>query len=447
MSTSRRHFLRRAFHGASGLTLASLATGLPASFLRTGQLARAATGTSPTFLVLATNGSGDPLNANCPGSYPNPEDGNDPRWQIEHATTAELGTDVLGEAGGTAYTAADFATGFPCTLGGQLTYAARPWADLPEAVRSNMAVIRHQMYTNAHPEASKVMEFHGAVKGAGRIGVESFPSMIAQELAASLGTTLAAPMRLDGVSYSNQGLEVRKQGPLTLQSLFANTGAWNGLEPQEVADFRDFALDRIYQDLQSNGTHAQRRVLDSFAISRVEARALAEDLSTGLAPVSTTDDPYEQQVLAAVALIEYRVTPVVTMELNFGHDNHQDSDLYDEVTETISGVHYLHRLHEELVARGLDGETSFAYLSVFGRGLTRSNGGGRNHYGEDHAMVMFGPHVPPGLYGGLTEDLEAGPIDDVPVDETLEAAGKTLAAAVGVPETVIDDRIVGGRIL
>jgi hypothetical protein len=60
-------------------------------------------------------------------------------------------------------------------------------------------------------------------------------------------------------------------------------------------------------------------------------------------------------------------------------------------------------------------------------------------------MVMFGPHVKPGVYGQLDQELRAGPIADVSVDETLSAAGKTLAKAIGVDDTIIDQRVVGGR--
>ncbi|MEL6348660.1 MAG: DUF1501 domain-containing protein [Myxococcota bacterium] len=445
MTHSRRDLLRRSLYSAGGLTLASLATGLPASFLRTGRLAYAETVKKPTFLVLCTNSGGHPLNVNCPGSYPNPEDGNDPRRQIEHAMTAELGTEILEEAGGVGYGAADFEEGFPCMLGSALAYAARPWADLPEGIRAQMAVIRHQTYTSAHPEATNVLEMHGAVKGPGRIGGESLPSMLAQENYAALGTTLEAPMLVGGVGFVNKGLAVRKQRPDTLYSMFASSGTVFGMTPDEAADLRDYALDRIYREMKTRGTHAQKSVLDNYAISRDNARLLAEDLSVGLSPVSETNDPFEKQILTAVALIEYRVTPVITIDLPFGGDNHQDFDLYNEVTETIRGVHYIRRLYEELVAKGLDSETTFAYLSVFGRPLKRVGGGGRGHYGYDHATVMFGPNVTPGLYGQITEDLKAGDIGDIPANESLETAGKSIASAVGISEGVIEQRIVGGQ--
>lgn len=448
---TRRDFLRWSLTGGAGglaLHAAAAATGLPVSFLRTGRVAHASTseraGASPSFVVMAMNSSGDPINANCPGSYGNPSDQNDPAHLIEHATVAELGEGSLGEIAGEAFGAADFETGHSCMLGNVQTWAARPWAALPEAMRAQMAVIRHQTYTAAHPEFRKVSDFHGAVKGPGRIGGESYPSFLAQELAPLLETVLDTPMNVGAPTILARGVPVRKQKPDQLQELFAESGTWRGLTPGEFADFRDAALDDIYREVRQSGTHAQRKFLDHHARSREDARRLSEALTEALMPVTQTEDPAEKQIRTALALIEHAVTPVITIDLDFGGDNHQDAQLEVEVTETIAGVGALRSLWEGLQGRGLT-NASFVYLSVFGRKLQRGSSGGRGHYSKDHAMVMFGPGVKPGLLGQVTEDLEAGPIDDIPIEETLAAAGKTFACAVGVPEDIIEERIVGGR--
>ncbi|MEL6187914.1 MAG: hypothetical protein AAFU79_25095 [Myxococcota bacterium] len=65
-SFHRRTLLERL--GAGGLTLTSLATGLPATFLRTGKVVAAGPDT-PDRLILLLSDRGDPLNANAPGSY------------------------------------------------------------------------------------------------------------------------------------------------------------------------------------------------------------------------------------------------------------------------------------------------------------------------------------------------------------------------------------------
>lgn len=446
---SRRDILRASLFGAGGLSLASLATGLPVSFLRSGGLAFAEgpserNANDPTFLIIATSSAGDPLNANCPGSYPNPNDANDVATLIEHATVDELGAGAMGVMGGAEYGAADFAVGSLCRLGNVDTWAARPWADLPEALRNRMAVVRHRTYNNAHTEFRQVTEFHGALKGEGGVGVESMPSFLAQELHAALGTVVDKPMQIGGSSYAYRGSWLREQSPDSLQSVFATDGGT--LSPTDYADLRDLALDSIYGDLSTYGSHAQKRFVEEHVKTRDDARALADSLSSTLAPIAGTDDDIEKQVIAAVALIEAKATPVVSLQFPFGGDNHQDSDLEVEVTEQIQGIEGIRRLWQELTAKGLEDRVTFAYLSVFGRTLRRQkNSGGRNHYGNDHAMVMFGPHVTPGLLGGVDEELKAGPIEDVPVEETLATAGKTLAKAAGVPLDVIEERIVGGK--
>lgn len=447
MGKNRREFFRLSLGGAGAWALRSLATGLPLSFLRMGQVVEAQQARAPTFLVLAVNGSGDPINANCFGSYPNPSDKNDVRRQIAHATVAELGTNPYGTVGGVPYGAADFATGFECRLGTTTCWAARPWAQLPDALRQRMAVIRHRTYTNAHPEYPNVMRFHGAVKGPGRIGVEALPSFIAQETAAGLGTTLEVPMCVGGGGITFRGAPVRTQSPDQLQSIFSASGEWAGLSPSAFASARDQTLDSIYRSLHESGTHAQRRFVDAHARTRAEARKLSETLSSALEPIAATDDLVHKQVLAAAALFEHNVTPAVLINLPFGGDNHQDANLEVEVTETLQGIEGIRLLWEELNARGLKDRVTFAHLGVFGRTLKRSSGGGRSHYGNDHTMVMFGPNVKGGLYGQLDQELQAGPIDDVAVDETLSAAGKTLARATGIGDTIIDQRIVGGRAL
>ncbi len=444
---SRRDLLRGCLLGAGGLTLHSLATGLPVSFLRSGQVTHAQeAGREPTDLVLLLSAAGDPINVNCPGSYPNPSDANDPRRGIEHATVSELGEEPLGEMGGRPYGAADFAEGHPCRLGDVDTWAARPWADLPRALRTRMSVIRHATYANAHPEMGNVLELHGGVAGPGSIGVESLPSFIAQEIAPALGTIIQTPFNIGGPGYSYEGLPIRTQTPDRLQQVFAESGERRGLQPAEFAHIRDTVLDQVYRQVQETGTHAQKKFVDQYARSRKDARKIAEALTVSLTPIEGIEDEVEKQIIAAGALFEHNVTPVVTLRFPFGGDNHQDFDLSTEVTETIAGVEGIRRLWRELVSKGLQDRVTFATLSVFGRTLKRQNGG-RGHNDGDHAMVMFGPHVTPGLIGQVEDDLRSGPIDGIPVEETFAAAGKTLARAVGVPDTIIDERIVGGRAL
>ncbi|MEM9069980.1 MAG: hypothetical protein AAGE52_15815 [Myxococcota bacterium] len=446
----RREWVRLALAGSGGITLAALASGLPRDFLETGRVAHAQEGPEPTFFVFAFSPQGDPLNANCPGSYPNPSDESDIARNVEHPTTAELGRQPLGTIDGQPYFAADLESGTACRIGGDETWAARPWADLPAALRNRMSIIRHRTLTNAHAEMNSVLDFHSAIKGPGRVGVETFPSLIAQETHSRLGTVLEGPVSLAG-SFSYRGVPVRRQTPDTLEGLFAGAGRWAGFSDSDFALARDAVLDAVYRDSRMSGTPAQRRFIDNHARSRRDARDLSSTLGASLAPIGSSDNNNEKRAIAVAALFKHRVTPVVAIRLPFGGDNHADSNLETEALETIQGVDGIHRLWQELTVQGLEDQVTFAILNCFGRTLNRTGGGGRSHHGNDHVMVTFGPRVEPGLVGSLVADdrgrLEAGPIADIPMDESLASVGKTVAKACGVPDEVIDERIVGGRVI
>ena len=57
-------------------------------------------------------------------------------------------------------------------------------------------------------------------------------------------------------------------------------------------------------------------------------RKLADSLASTLTAI--TDNSVQGQALAAAALVAAKVTPVVTLRIPFGLDNHEDADLYDE---------------------------------------------------------------------------------------------------------------------
>src|ERR1700722_20846221 len=74
---SRRDALRSTLFGAGYVGLRALATGLPVSFLLNPRRALAAGAPAATcasqskarYVIFATSGNGDPINANVPGTY------------------------------------------------------------------------------------------------------------------------------------------------------------------------------------------------------------------------------------------------------------------------------------------------------------------------------------------------------------------------------------------
>ena len=68
---TRRHLMLGALFGGGYVGLRSMVSGIPIDALRQGLVPSAhaaeVAGTGPQFLILSTDGSGDPFNANVPG--------------------------------------------------------------------------------------------------------------------------------------------------------------------------------------------------------------------------------------------------------------------------------------------------------------------------------------------------------------------------------------------
>lgn len=412
---------------ATGLLLRGLATGLPPAFLVASRRARAQMLAPPCTLILSTSGRGDPVNCNAPGSYVDGAQNNpDPRMAP---------VDVqLGDAEGT---------------------GAQPWQSLPEALRRRLAFFHIQTRSVAHPEQPDTLAFRGSVKNAQGNGSEMLPSALAELAAPRLGTLQVEPVPLVNEVITVSGSPLQTVKPSELQALFADRdGALADLRAT-----RDEALDRLYGDLRRDGSRAQRTFLDRYALSQTQARALGEQLSELLArlPIDPLDiDGPADQVIAAVAMARLQVSPAIVISLPFGGDNHNDADLTDEADQTIQSVGEIGRLWTELQAAELQDQVSFALHNVFGRGLVRNNAGGRNHNPAHSVMVAFGPRFRGGIYGGVTVDGCLG-IDPatgaatrnggIAATETMEAAGKTLAVALGHDREVINTRIQGGQVI
>jgi len=110
---SRRKALMSALFGAGYVGLRALATGIPAGVLLHGRRALADTAAScpdrskAQYVILATSGNGDPINANAPGTYDDPK--------IVHSADPAMAATRL-------------------VLGGRATIAALPWSTLPQPV-------------------------------------------------------------------------------------------------------------------------------------------------------------------------------------------------------------------------------------------------------------------------------------------------------------------------
>jgi hypothetical protein len=425
MTTSRRQFTKLLLGGTG---LAALATGLPEAFVRA-PLAWAQTPPetcapgSARFLILCASSAGDPINANCPGTY-------------EHAGIVH----PPGE---------DFAA-TPLRLGATTTQAARLWTQLPQSALDRACFIHHSTRTVVHPDMPKVLRLMGATSDG-----EMMPSVVAAKLAPCLSTIQNKPVSVGKVSLTAGGAPLQTLSPTSLKQLLvrANNPLVN------LRSLRDKKLDEINAILKREGTTDQRRYLDAWAKSRSDTRKLGDDAQALFSSIN--NDSPNNQVAAAVGLIRLNVTPVVVVTLPFGSDNHTDEGLATEAEEHPEGIAAIAHLMTLLEQNGLLDRVTFAVLNVFGRTLARKALAGRDHWPRHAVSLLIGSGIKPGIVGGLVpmdDDFTSVGIDsasgravesgaDIPYEETLGAVGKTIGAAVGISRPALDTAIESGKVI
>jgi len=435
MHLSRRKLLLDTLFGAGWLGLRSLATGVPLAVLAnprnaSAQTVPACSKPGAQYILLSSSDSGDPLNANVPGMYLIPD--------IAHPPAVTMAPAQL-------------------TLSGQTWTAATPWAQLPQAMLDRACFFHHGTYTVVHPDLANVMSLQGFVSHH-----EMLVSLLSGQLASCLGTVQSQPLAL-GPRSAGEGLTVggRPQPTLSPSALASLLSSPTGPLGQ-IQQIRDADLDRLNDWYRQNGNSAQRGFIDRYALSQQQARSISESLLSSLAAIK--DNSAASQLSAALILFRMNVSPVVSIHLPFGGDNHTDNALTRETTETVASVGTIANLWNQLNANGLQDKVTFATLNVFGRTLSaaKGNGGGRTHHGDHHVAVLIGKPFKGGVVGGVepgggdyratsinsvTGAAVGGGSGDVPFSETLSAMGKTLGVACGVSSEVLDLNIRGGKIV
>ena len=419
------------------LALRAAAVGLPLGFLKQ-PLAYAADAcapalpdpsSSPDFLLMSLSVAGDPLNANCPGSYVS---------GVYNNPHPDLAPTSL-------------------RLGSVSTTAAAPWAALPSGLLSRTSFLHVATTAVSHNQFDSVVKLNGAAKNAEGRGAETLPALIAGETASLLGTVQSEPIALAPDPISVRGMPVSYVKPSDMVALFQpKTSAL-----ADLGALRDTTIDAIHAQLRARGTRAQRAFLDRYAVGRTQARNLGDCIGSLLSrlPVDPESDGPEDQVLTAIVMFKLKVTPVVTVSVKFGEDNHHDPGFDVEADETKAGVGALGFMWSELVNAGLADHVTFANLNTFGRTLRQSDEG-RSHNPAHHVMTVTSRRIRAGIVGGV------GPVGkdfgavrfssnsglpdssgDITPDISLQSAAKTLAAAVGVPRDRIATRITGGSVI
>jgi hypothetical protein len=430
---TRREGILSTLFGAGLIGLRALATGLPASFLLNPRRALAAVGpatcgtqSKAQYIILNTLGSGDPINANVPGTYDDPN--------IAHSTDPSM-------------------VATPLTIAGQSYTAAAPWASLPQNVLDRTCFWHLMTDTPVHPKQPDVLKLMGATYAG-----EMLPSLLAKQLAPCLGTIQSQPISLgattpsEGLSYGGAPLPIIPA--LALKATLTNApGPLTNLQP-----LRDQTLSQLY-DLYKNGASpAQQAYIDSLVTSQQQVRNINQTLLDALGSIK--DNTADSQILAAVTLIQMNVTPVIAVHIPFGGDNHRDVGLAAETAQTVSGVATIASLMQQLATAGLSDNVTFMTLNVFGRTIGSSNTDGRQHNQNHQVSVTIGKPFKGGVVGGiapLAGDYGALAIDsktglastsgDIAALQTLASFGQTMMAGVGVDPGVITTDVLAGKVI
>jgi hypothetical protein len=442
MQFNRRNILSTALFGAGYLGLRSLATGIPTAILAKGKSAFAdemplCSKTKAQFVILATSGLGDPLNANAPGTY---------------------GTGALATI---AHNMDPTMVATPVTIGTTKTTAALPWAStdvggqLPASVLQRMTVWHMMTNTPVHPREPDVLSLMDTTAPK-----EMLPSLLARQLAPCLGTiqnqpiTLGATSPSEGLSFGGQALPIIP--PLALKATLTNpTGVLAGLTSLQA--LRDDTLSKINDIYRRTATKSQKAYLDSVITSQSQIRSIDQNLLSALG--SIVDNSVASQITAAVVLIQMNVTPVVAIHIPFGGDNHNDTGLVLEAAQTVSGLGSIGFLMNQLqsmsnASGSLFDQVSFMSLNVFGRTIGPSNTDGRQHNPNHQVSITIGKPFAAGVLGGITPvgtgasaDFGATAIGSVAPGDTLASYGKTVMSAVGIDEGYIGQVITSGTVI
>lgn len=445
---NRRLFLTGSMGSAMAWSMRSAITGLPVSFLL-GRNVEAAEGAAK-IAVLSASGAGEAANVNGPGTY---EPGHEGRFQ--HPLELEVDAGDVGNVvvQGTTLTAADLELGSEVALGSQTVRMARAYSALPQDLLMHLGWFQHRTNAGIHPQFQSVLRSHGTLVGMSGRGTEEFPSALAQETAALLGTATPKPFVFGDTTLTYEGSSMPRYTPTEAKTLAANVGAGLG-GPENFDQLYDHFIDETYGELKLSGTPNQRRYLDRHASSRREALAFGEGLAELLEDI--TDDGIESQLKAAVAVAKLRLAPVIVTSFSFSGDNHGDADLTHEATHSLSMIRSLDAFWQSAKQLDVADDLLYATLTVFGRDTRRGKSGGRGHNGELCSGLILGRHVQGGVVGGIAAEGSNGACTgiqsstgsstdpDIAPADTLNAYYRTLMRLAGVPADRREARVPQG---
>ena len=96
-----------------------------------------------------------------------------------------------------------------------------------------------------------------------------------------------------------------------------------------------------------------------------------------------------------------KVSPVISIHIPFGGDNHRDVGLATETPQTVSGVATIVSLMQQLATAGLSDQVTLVSLNVFGRTIGPGNTDGRQHNPNHQVSFTIGKPFKGGIIGGV----------------------------------------------
>ena len=482
---TRRNAILSTLFGTGMIGLRSLATGLPASLLLDPRRALAdlpVVNPAAQFVIFQTSGGGDPINANVPGMYED-QNGSQGTSGIAHSADPSMAPTQLQVGSWSGKAALPWAQPYaavPTGPGGAPLITPALWSQ--SLARTSFCHLATT--TPIHPREPDVMKLMNQTQSN-----EMLVSLLARVLQPELGTIQAQPVAL-GASSPSEALTYGGQAqplipPLALKATLANPTNGKGiLTPLAgLQGVRNDTMNKLYGFYSQSATPAQKAYIDSLTSSQKQAGQISQSLLSLLN--SITSNNVDAQITAAIALVMMKVTPVMTIHIPFGGDNHHDPSLAQETQETsglggydpdtgVTGVPAIAWLMNQLSANNLLDSVTFASLNVFGRTLSTSSGAstGRQHNPNHHAAILIGKGFRGGVIGGVVPMDQSGasctvgdpacdygataiqsasgvgaPNGDITPADSLPSWGQTLMAGLGIDAMTIAESITAGTVI
>ena len=233
------------------------------------------------YLILFNSGSGDPLNANVPGTYDDPD--------VYHSPDPRMAKTAM-------------------TVGGKATSGAAAWAGMTPEILGRTGFFHHGTYTNAHGDVAKVNRIMGSLQRQ-----EMLISFISKTLTTCLGpggdagvggTVQPSPVCLANDLITFNGAVVSPLNPQNLQAVLTGPGSPLLANLQSL---RDKDLDSLNAMFQKTGTASQRALLDQYASSQSQVRNINQQILSDLGKI--TGNQRTDYNIAAAVLIRLNVSP------------------------------------------------------------------------------------------------------------------------------------------